>query len=419
MHPRIPSLTLAGCLLLGLLMAPGAAVAQQYTPRVLAACDAWGYSSTKFYSAGGWERRELGWWNLPAGSIISVTVYTRNKQWSDYGYNNQRAPIERWNNGSPVHVWSWDTPGSNAPVQRSDFHWRQAKDKDKKGRILSQTVQVAQSDWYRVWPGTRGYGTDYVTAWVKVYPSAGHAGYDADCAQFWSTTNHDNVIAFGTLDYAHGMAGDGSNCDSPPFNKETCLKDGSDPTGYLRDAYGWTAMKANPGAHAHDTCCTKSHAAVTGVAADVCAGSGAFLQSKDPLPLATSRAEYCSWEWDRAVECQNKEDCGRWFYTDPAEGWAFGHDFAATGGYRMAQWGSGSDGPSATDIETSGYFYESTGTQGYKTGGAVSSASALFDWACTGGYCDANQYSLNPSGWSANTCQCTSSSDAYRWGFQN
>ena len=93
-------------------------------------------------------------------------------------------------------------------------------------------------------------------------------------------------------------------------------------------------------------------------------------------------------------------------------------DFAAVGGYRTAQWFSGTDGPSGTDIETSGYFYESTGTQGYKTGGAVSGAYALFDWACTGGYCDANQYNLNPSGWAGNTCQCTSSSDAYRWGYQ-
>jgi|GEM_PF-4563780 len=403
-------LSLAACL------TPMKSEAQQYTPHVLSACDAWASSNVKFYAAGGWERREQGWWHLPAGSIISVTVYTRNKQWSDYNYNNQRAPIERWNNGTPLHVYSWDS-NTNAPVQRASHHWRQAKDKDKKGRLLSQTVQVAETDYYRVWPGNRGYGTEHVTAWVKIYPSAGHAGHDTDCVQFWRNDNHDNAIAFDTLDYAHGLAGDGSNCDSVIFNTSTCLQDSGDPTGYLRDAYGWTAMKANPGAHAHDTCCTKSHAAVTGVGTDVCAGSGAYFQSKEPLPHATSRPEFCSWEWDRAVECQNKGDCARWIYTDPAEGWAFGHDFAFTGGYRVAQWGSGSDGPSGTDIETSGYFYESIGAQGYRTGGSVPSAQALFDWMCTGGYCDGNLYELNPWGWSGNTCKCTAPTETSRWGF--
>lgn len=416
MTKRFSMAGLASGLALVLLLAAGGARAQMYTGRILEACDAWDSATTRFYAAGGWESRELGWWYIPAGSVISVTVYTKNKQWSDYGYANQRAPIERWNNGAPLQVYSWDS-GANGPVQRASYHWRQAKDKDKKGRIFSQTVQVPAADYYRVWPGNRGYGTEYVTAWVKIYPAAGHSGYDPDCAQFWRSDNHDNEIAFSTLDYAHGMAGDGANCDSVIFNTPTCLQDGGDPTGYLRDAYGWTAMKANPGAHAHDTCCTKSHAAVTGVAADVCAGSGAYFQSKEPLPNATARAEFCSWEWDRAVECQNKGDCARWFYTDPAEGWGFGHDFAYPGGYRIAQWGSWSDGPAGTDIETSGYFFEYAGAQGYKTGGAVPSASALYDWMCLGGFCDGNQYVLNPAGWSGNTCKCTSSSDAYRWGW--
>jgi uncharacterized membrane protein len=418
MMKRFQAVAFILSLAVGVLVAPTPARAQQYTNRVLRACNAWGYSSTKFYAANGWESRELGWWQIPAGSIISVTVYTSNKQWSDYGYANQRAPIERWNNGAPLHVYSWDS-GSSASVQRASSHWRQGKAKDKNGRIFSQTVQVSVSDYYRVWPGTRGYGTDYVTAWVKVYPAAGHAGYDADCVQFWRNDNHDNNIAFDTLDYAHGLAGDGQNCDTVfgGVLGRTCPADGNDPTGYMRDAYGWTAMKANPGAHAHDTCCTKSHAAITGVGADVCAGSGGYGEPKYPLDYAQSRPDLCSWEWDRAVECQNKGDCARWLYTDPAEGWAFGHDFAYTGGYRTAQWGSGSDGPSGTDIETSGYFYERTGAQGYKTGGTVSSAYALFDWACQGGYCDANQYELNPAWWSGNTCKCTSSSDTYRWGW--
>ena len=417
MKTRLSAAAFLTCLALGLLVAPPAARAQQYTARVLNTCSASNYATTKFYASGGWQSRQLGWWQLPAGAIISTTVYTQNKAWSDASYKNQRAVIERWNGGSPLHVYSWDSSG-NAPTLRTSAHWRQGKDKDKKGRIFSQTVQVATADQYRVMVGNRGYGTEYVTAWVKIYMPSGSTGYDADCAQFWRTDNHDNNVAFDTLDYAHGLAGDGANCDAPAFGiVYTCLQNGNDPTGFLRDTYGWTAMKANPGAHGHDTCCTKSHAAVTGVAADVCAGSGGYFSSREPLPNSTVQDGYCSWEWDRAGDCQNKSDCGSWLYTDPAEGWAFGHDFAYTNGYRTAQWGSGSDGPGGTDIAVSGYYYERTGAQGYKTGGASSSSYALHDWACTGGFCVDNQYELNPWGWAGNTCKCTSSSNTSRWGY--
>ncbi|XXF77065.1 hypothetical protein P2318_29025 [Myxococcaceae bacterium GXIMD 01537] len=414
MSKKVQVLALSACLALGLLVIPTPALAQQYTNRVLNACNAWGYGSTAFYADGGWQRREMGWWYIPAGSVISVTVYTKNKQWSDYGYHNQRAPIEAWNNGSPLQVYSWD---ESSNIATGAFHWRQGKDKDKKDRILSQTIRVPTTDYYRVWPGNRGYGTEHITAWVKVYPAEGHAGYDPDCVQFWRTDNHDNAVAFSTLDYGHGMAGDGQNCDAVLFGwvAKTCLQDGADPTGFMRDAYGWTVMKANPGAHAHDTCCTKSHAAVTGVAANVCAGSGAYFTSKDPLPNATVRTDLCRWEWDRAADCQGKGDCAPWFWTDPAEGWGFGHDFAYTS-YYTAQLFSGSDGPGGTNIETSGYYFSRTGAQGYKTGGAVSSEYALFDWMCQGGYCDGNQYELNPAWWDGAHCRCSSSSGAYRWG---
>jgi hypothetical protein len=407
---RFPTLALLAGLALGLLVVPSAQ-AQQYPNRVLAACNAWGYASTKFYAAGGWERRELGWWHIPAGSVISVTVYSKNKQWSDTGYRNQRAPIERWNNGAPLHVYSWDSGGN---AVHGSAHWQQGKDKDKRDRILSQTLRVPVTDYYRVWPGNRGYGTEHITAWVKVYPAAGHSGHDPDCVQYWRGDNHDNDVAFRTLDYAHGMAGDGANCDAIFFGwvAKTCLQDGGDPTGFLRDAYGWTAMKANPGAHAHDTCCTKSHASVTGVAADVCAGSGAYGTSKDPLPNASSRAEYCSWEWDRAVDCQGKGDCARWLWTDPSEGWAFGHDFASTSYYTTS-----STGPGGTSIPMNGSYYHRTGTQGYKTGGVEPSAQALFDWMCQGGFCEGNQYELNPAWWDGAHCKCTSASDTVRWGW--
>lgn len=414
MKIRFPHLALCLGLALGVLTAPLSARAQQYTGRILNACNAWQSSTVKFYAANAWERRELGWYYLPAGSVISVTVYSSNVDASYPSYRNQRAPIERWNNGAPVLVYSYDT-SNNEYVQQAVTHWDQGKQKDKKDRIMSQTVRVAVQDWYRVWPGNRGYGNDYITAWVKVYPSSG-TGYDADCVQYWRYDNHDNYRAFSTLDYAHGMAGDGANCDAVIFNTPTCIQDSAYPTGYLRDAYGWTAMKANPGAHAHDTCCTKSHVAVTGVAADVCAGSDAYFQSKDPYPNSTSRQDFCRWEWDRAVDCQNKSDCARWFYTDPAEGWAFGHDFAYTD-YWTAQPFSTSDGPGGTEIVQNGYYFDRTGAQGYKTGGAVSSAYALFDWMCQGGYCDGNQYELNPAWWNGAHCKCTSSSDAYRWGY--
>jgi hypothetical protein len=412
MVSRFQTLVFAVCLAVGVLVAPTEARAQQYRERILNACNAHGYASTYFYAANGWDRRELGWWYIPAGSVIAVTVFTQNTGASSDTYKNQRAPIERWNNGTPVHVYSWDTAGAN--VVAGSSHWRQGKTKDKKNRIFSQTIRVPVQDWYRVWPGNRGYGTEYISAWVKVYPSSG-TGYDADCVQYWGNNNHEPEYAFSTLDYAHGMAGDGANCDGFPV--ATCIQNNGDPTGYLRDTYGWTAMKANPGAHAHDTCCTKSHVSVTGIGANVCAGSDAYwpFMTKDPYTRATSRTDLCRWEWDRAADCQGKGDCARWFYTDPAEGWAFGHDFAYTS-YWTAYPFNTSDGPGGTEIVQSGYYFNRTGAQGYKTGGNVESAFALFDWMCQGGYCDGNQYELNPAWWNGAHCKCTSGSDAYRWG---
>jgi hypothetical protein len=414
MFQHLRSFAVTACLALGVLVAPTDARAQQYTDRILNACDAWGWSSTRFYAASTWERRELGWWYIPAGSVISVTVYSANLDASYATYKNQRAPIERWNNGAPFQIYSWDSGGGEYLRERT--HWDQGKNKDKAHRIMSQTVRVAAEDWYRVWPGNRGYGNEYITAWVKVYPAPGHSGHDPDCEQFWGTNNYDDFRAFSTMDYAHGMAGDGANCEDVPLNTPTCVKNNADRTTFLRDAYGWTAMKANPGAHAHDTCCTKSHVSITGVAANMCAGSDALFQSKEPYPNATSRQDRCRWEWDRAVDCQNKGDCARWVYTDPAESWAFGHDFASTG-YWVAKFLNTSDGPGGTEIVENGYYFHRTGAQGYRTGGAVSSAYALYDWMCQGGFCDGNQYELNPAWWNGAHCKCTSSTDVTRFGF--